>query len=103
MGIYANSSFTPAVKINQPIIPSGTLSIGGTGFYNVYSYSLIDVNIEDLLEKKLTSTLNLSLNNYTDLSASKINCAAFASCNQLYANIRFQIVQKSAQRRLTQI
>ena len=81
MGIYANSSFTPAVKINQPIIPSGTLSIGGTGFYNVYSYSLIDVNIEDLLEKKLTSTLNLSLNNYTDLSASKINCAAFASCN----------------------
>lgn len=76
MGIYANNTFTPAVKVNQPIIPSGTLSIIGTGLYNVYSYSSISVNIEDLLEKRLTSVL--SLPEYKDLSASKINPTAFA-------------------------
>lgn len=76
MGIYANNTFAPAVKVNQPIIPSGTLSITGTGLYNVYSYSSISVNIEDLLEKRLTSVL--SLPEYKDLSASKINPTAFA-------------------------
>ena len=77
MGIYANSSFAPAIKINQPIIPSGTLFIDGAGFYNVYSYSSTSVNVEDLLDKMVTTGLTNYLE-YSDLSASKINSAAFA-------------------------
>ena len=80
MGIYANNAFAPAIKINQPIIPSGTLSITAGGLYNVYSYSSVNVSIEDLLDLRLTSTRNLSLNEYVDMSASKINQRAFYNC-----------------------
>jgi len=89
MGIYGNNIFAPAIKINQPIIPSGTLSIEGTGLYNVYSYSSIFVNIEDLLDKRITTGLDYYLD-YTDLSANKINSMAFAY--QKIQNINMPLV-----------
>lgn len=76
MGVYVNNTFIPAIKINQPIVPSSTLSIDSTGFYDVHSYSSISVNIEDLLDKKVTTGLSNYMD-YTDLSASRINDFAF--------------------------
>lgn len=76
MGIYTNNTFAPAVKINQPIVPSGSLSITAGGRYDVYSYSSITVSVQDLLDMRLTSTLNIG--EYVDTSASMISPGAFA-------------------------
>lgn len=81
MSITINNSSIQTVKIVNPIIPSGTMVINADGTYNVYSYNSINVDIQDLLDVKLTSTLNIS--EYIDLSASKINPYAFISCSTI--------------------
>ena len=78
MGIYVNNTFAPAIKINQPINPTGTLSISRNGLDGVAQYSSISVNIVDNLDKY--ATVSKYLYYYEDLSATKINPYAFTSC-----------------------
>lgn len=76
MGIYINNTFAPAIKINQPIIPSDTMSVITGGITDVYSYASISVNIQDLLDARVTEGLNIQT--FEDYYVSYVTTGAFA-------------------------
>ena len=76
MGLQISNAFAPGITIKSGISPTGSYNILSNGILDIAKYSSINVDIKDLLDIRLQSTLSIS--SYENYNITHIAPFAFA-------------------------